>query len=247
MFFGKNRYSVFLSTGNPVRGIWVVLIILLSSCSILEKASRHGFESGAYRFREGTGKAQPVYVQVTADSLYAFKKKEGGVSYPALRGLPVSVCADGQGGPYRFSRQSLDIDLTSVFFKYRGAVQQQPAQLTTDLNAALYAGWRFDTYTIKQQTDVLKQCSPKIRHRGFDAGILLGAGTAALTPFNTGGAIDYEYYGMVLQYGAAAFLESSFASFGVAVGFDYLTGPHRKVWIYQRRPWVGFVVGIALQ
>jgi hypothetical protein len=36
------------------------------------------------------------------------------------------------------------------------------------------------------------------------------------------------------------------ASFGLATGFDYLLGSERNIWLYRNKPWVGFVVGLAL-
>jgi hypothetical protein len=51
---------------------------------------------------------------------------------------------------------------------------------------------------------------------------------------------------MIIQTGIAGFIESNVASFGLAVGYDYLMNPDRKIWIYTNKPWVGFVVGIAL-
>lgn len=225
----------------------ILCLFFFSSCSIIEKTARHGFENGYYRFRQNEGRSLPVYVNVARDTLFLYNRDSVGKDRPAFLQLPHTDCSGKEEGTFRFSKQSLDVDLTSVFFKYRRSVQHRPAQLTTDLNAAIYVGWRFDTYTIKYSRDVLQQCAPKQFHRGFDAGVFFGGGTASLSPFTTGGAIDYEYNGMILQYGAAAFLESSFASFGIAVGFDHLTGPHRNVWIYQRKPWFGFVVGIALQ
>jgi hypothetical protein len=49
-----------------------------------------------------------------------------------------------------------------------------------------------------------------------------------------------------MQAGLAGFVELNLASFGIALGFDYLMNPDRKVWIYQNKPWLGFMVGIAL-
>ena len=51
---------------------------------------------------------------------------------------------------------------------------------------------------------------------------------------------------MVIQGGFAGFIESNIASFGIAVGFDYLLSKDRQIWIYDGKPWIGFVVGIAL-
>jgi hypothetical protein len=51
---------------------------------------------------------------------------------------------------------------------------------------------------------------------------------------------------MIIQAGFAGFLETNMASFGLAVGLDHLLSPDRNVWIYNRKPWLGFVVGVAL-
>jgi hypothetical protein len=51
---------------------------------------------------------------------------------------------------------------------------------------------------------------------------------------------------MTIQTGVAAFIESNMASFGLALGWDYLLNRDKAIWIYQTKPWVGFVVGIAL-
>jgi hypothetical protein len=51
---------------------------------------------------------------------------------------------------------------------------------------------------------------------------------------------------MIIQSGIAGFIESNVASFGIALGFDSLLNSDRKVWIYNKKPWLGFIVGIAL-
>ncbi|MBK7094557.1 MAG: hypothetical protein IPH57_05715 [Saprospiraceae bacterium] len=49
-----------------------------------------------------------------------------------------------------------------------------------------------------------------------------------------------------MQIGLAGFLESNAASFGISYGYDYLLNRDKKIWIYQNQPWIGFIVGIAL-
>ncbi len=51
---------------------------------------------------------------------------------------------------------------------------------------------------------------------------------------------------MIVQAGFAGFIESNIASFGLAVGYDYLLSANRELWVYQNKPWVGLVVGVAL-
>jgi hypothetical protein len=85
-----------------------------------------------------------------------------------------------------------------------------------------------------------------MRNRGFDFGVFAGPGTTLISPFTTQNKRADEYNGMIFQTGIAGFIESNIASFGLAVGYDYLLNPDRKIWIYTDKPWVGFVVGIAL-
>ncbi len=109
-----------------------------------------------------------------------------------------------------------------VFFKYRPTTDELKAQLTAELNAALYAGWRHDYYQIKGKKDPLGKNQYKLLKRGFDVGILAGPGTTFIGPSTTTTSITKEYNGMILEYGLAAFLETTFASFGLATGFDHL-------------------------
>jgi hypothetical protein len=55
-----------------------------------------------------------------------------------------------------------------------------------------------------------------------------------------------EYSGLIIQTGFAGFIESNLASFGISAGIDYLLHSDREVWIYTNKPFIGFIVGIAL-
>jgi hypothetical protein len=52
---------------------------------------------------------------------------------------------------------------------------------------------------------------------------------------------------MIIQTGIAGFIESNMASFGLGIGFDHLLNRDRDIWIYNKKPWIGFIVGIALK
>ncbi len=73
-----------------------------------------------------------------------------------------------------------------------------------------------------------------------------GPGTTNINPFTTNNRTTNEYSGMIIQTGIAGFLESNMASFGVAVGLDYLLNSDREIWIYNNKLWVGFILGVAL-
>ncbi len=215
------------------------------SCAVIDRSSRHDFESGYYKHRVAKGVAEKVYLDVGDDKVAVHPITGQVVGIPAFT-IPLGKTDTLRPVPSRFIKSSLDIDITTVLLKYRPVTQQLPAQLSSELNVALYAGWRHDYYRIKAKKDPLGNVRHDVVKRGWDIGALGGAGTTFIGPSTTTTAISQEYSGMILEYGLAAFFETSFASFGLAVGYDHLTGPDRDVWIYNRKPWVGFVVGIAL-
>ncbi|MFN0013356.1 MAG: hypothetical protein ACKVU2_02310 [Saprospiraceae bacterium] len=45
---------------------------------------------------------------------------------------------------YRFAKTSIDLDLTTILFKYRPAETDLPAQLNSQFNFAVYSGYRRD-------------------------------------------------------------------------------------------------------
>ena len=223
----------------------MTVVAFFTSCSTLQKSSTHGFYSSYYKMNSGK-KTQKVYADITEDRIDVYHagdimsskdlfmsvslKKEDSVLIPRLR----------------FSKQSLDIDLTSIPLKFRPSVNGLPAQLNTDLNMAVYAGWRHDTYKIIRRTDPLGKRYAQITNFGFDFGAFAGLGGTPVNPTSTNNRTNQEYTGMVVQTGLAGFVESNIVSFGLAVGLDNLVNRDRKIWVYNNRPWVGFILGIAL-
>jgi len=224
---------------------WVMLFFTLNACSILERSSDHQFSSGYYKVKPAQNGHSRIYGTIESEqiSIYASESDSG---LKKLKTLYLLDTGELCHYPMVFSKQSLDIDITTILLKYRPSIKGLPAQMSVDFNAAIYAGWRFDHYYIKSKTDPLGKCRYKTINRGFDFGIFAGPGTTVVNPFSTRGIVVDEYNGMILQYGLAGFLESDVASFGFAVGSDYLVGPDSKNWIYTHKPWLGFIVGIAL-
>lgn len=220
-------------------------IALFTSCSTLEKASIHGFYSGYYKFDSGK-KAKMVYVDVTEEKIDVYHQREKIIDKDKFLSIPVKSPESLQIIPLQFRKQGLDIDMTTILLKYRPSVYDLPDQLTTDLNIALYAGWRHDHYKITSKTDPLDQRYLELSNLGYDFGFFVGPGTTNVNPFTTNNRTAHEYSGMIIQTGIAGFLESNIASFGVAVGFDNLLNRDSDIWIYNNKPWVGFIVGVAL-
>lgn len=219
---------------------------LLASCNTIEKASMHGLHSGYYKMKSEDKESQHVYLDVATEQIDVYQHIQKQPAEKMLLTIPLNNPDSLSFHPIVFKKQGLDIDLTSMLLKYRPAVRGLPAQLTTDFNVALYTGWRYDSYQIVRKKDPIGKSAYKIHNRGYDVGFFAGPGTTLVSPFTTRNKRADEYNGMIIQGGVAGFIELSMASFGLAVGYDYLMTEDRKIWIYDNKPWVGFIVGIAL-
>lgn len=223
----------------------VVTIIGFCSCRVIEKASKHDFHSGYYHLKDNGTKLK-TYVQVDQDQISIFPIHRGIISERSMLDIQTHDDKAELKRKLQFDRTGLDIDLTSILMKYRMARQGRPAQISTDLNLAIYAGWRKDRFSLCAVKSPIQRSSLNFYHWGVDAGPFIGLGTTSVNSFSTLGRVIEEYGGLSLQGGIALFAETSFASFGLSIGIDHLIGRNRKEWIYQNKPWLGFVVGIAL-
>jgi hypothetical protein len=226
--------------------ISVALIVFLTSCNTLEKASTHGFNSGSYKLESKQKSDQKVYADVTEEKIDVYHQTENQPDKNAFLTISLKPSDSLPIGPVVFKKESIDIDITAILLKYRPSVYGLPGQMTTDFNIALYSGWRHDSYTIKSKRDPLGKSHHKITDWGYDFGLFAGPGATLISPFTTQNKVTNEYSAMIIQTGMAGFIESNMASFGIAIGFDYLLNSDREVWIYNKKPWVGFIVGIAL-
>lgn len=230
-------------TWNPA---FVLALCCCGACSVVEQSSRHGFDSGNFTVKTDTHRLKKAYINVQDDSIVVYARKADTLEMPPAFSISLlsndTIC----NYPFSFNKQSLDIDITSILLKYRPGRNGLPAEFTADFNAALYAGWRWDYFTIKTKKDALQQCKKEISGRGFDIGAFAGLGTTPVNSFSTLGTVINEYSGMVFQYGLAGFLETKLVSFGLGAGFDALLTADKNAWIYHNKLWLGFVVGIAL-
>jgi hypothetical protein len=224
----------------------LITFALLASCSTLEKASVHGLTSGYYTLKKEDKNPRQVYLDVTEEKIDAYPVDNGKTDKQPVLTVPLIYTDTFSTEKIILKKEGLDVDITSILLKYRPAVAGLPAQLNTDLNVAIYAGWRHDRYTLKSKTDPLGRHHKKISSLGYDIGFFAGPGTTSISPTTTLNRREEEYSGMIFQTGIAGFIESNMASFGIAVGYDHLLNTDRKIWIYRNKPWVGFIVGIAL-
>jgi hypothetical protein len=239
-------FGLFIRTSYKYIVIAIGVIGLLASCNTLEKASIHGLNSGYYKLKSENKNDQNVYLDVADEQIDVYHHIKRQPDTKPFLTIPLHTTDSLIFIPMVFKKQGLDIDITSILLKYRPAVYGLPAQLNTDLNMALYVGWRHDYYHIVGHKDPLGKSYYKMSNRGYDFGFFAGPGTTPINPFTTQNNRTDEYSGMIIQTGIAGFLESNVASFGLTIGYDYLLNSDRKIWIYHNQPWVGFIVGIAL-
>jgi hypothetical protein len=121
-----------------------LIVSMFSSCHTLERASVHGFNSGFYKFESGKKNTQNVYVDVTDEKIDVYDVSSKQPSKNAFLTIPSMPTDTVSFLPVTFKKGSLDMDITSILLKYRPSVYGLQSQLTTDLNMALYAGWRHD-------------------------------------------------------------------------------------------------------
>lgn len=121
-----------------------------------------------------------------------------------------------------------------------------PRQFNTNLNGAVYLGYRTDIYGIDYRRSPLGTYEQRLNHFGFSGGLFTGLGGTALNPWVSFPAIDQEYDGFIWSKGVAGIVGFNNITAGLALGWDHLLDPNRKVWIYQSKPWLGLAFGLNL-
>lgn len=158
-----------------------------------------------------------------------------------LMSLPVKIAPEQNLQIYRYT---FDVDILTIPIKIRPAVKDFPGQLNADFSAALYFGYRKDSYRIQSFTPEVSKL--KIKGAGYGYGAFIGIGAVAMNPFVSQHQIDYEYDGFVLNGGFAGIYDAKKFNLGLAIGIDHLTDKNRKNWIYQDKLWFGLLFGINL-
>jgi hypothetical protein len=219
---------------------------LLCSCTTLRKSTGHDLNDGYYRVLEKNKPPRKVYLQVTDDSLFLYPS-------PLQPGRPSTQSfslnrypADSLLKPVVLLRTSMDLDLTTILLKYRFSTPALPNQLNSNLNAALYVGYRRDYFRFRESKDPLGKRHREINHFELDIGPFAGIGATAINPSTTEGQVAEEYDGVVLQKGVAVFFGGSRFSIGIGLGFDGLLDHKKNVWIYQNKPYLGLMIGLNL-
>ncbi len=212
----------------PMPGWCVPLILICTACST---TSKFELTEGTYEFRqEGLPFKRVDLLFDSNDSIRIFEKS-----------IPVAIKIDM---PQYFRLKTFDLDAVTVPFKFRPEASLLPRQLTTDFNGNIYLGYRVDRIKLTYQNTPLGS-RQKLKEIGFSAGVFGGLGTTFISPWTTTDpAFTDEYNGCILSRGLAFLVGVNNLTFGLGVGWDYLTDRDKDIWIYQNKPWYGFTIGL---
>lgn len=225
------------------------IVAMCTSCTAIKHANTHGLQDGSYVLKTQHSPPVRVYATISEDSLILYTRinhTEAINPVPVLStGMDV-LQLDAKPEPFSLIKTSIDLDLTTVLFKYRFNNSTLPNQLSSNLNFAFYCGYRHDYFKFRVVKDPLMNYKRQIRHFEFDMGVFAGLGSTPMNPSVTNDRISVEYDGIVFQKGVAFFAGSSNVTIGLGIGTDGLMDRNRKHWIYQEKPWIGVMIGLNL-
>jgi hypothetical protein len=218
---------------------------------MLRESSKYQFTDGKYSSKVIGKGVQQVYVEYEEEKIHVYPLKKAGHQYLIDRSnyKPLSFGRSEINSINvrpSFRQTSFDIDFLTIPFKYRFPAKGFPRQFNTNLNGGVYLGYRSDIYVLHYATNPLGISSRNTTHVGFSFGGFTGLGGTAMNPWVTNDQIAIEYDGVVWTKGVAGIIGLNNFSTGLAVGWDHLLDRNKKFWIYQGKPWVGFVFGLNL-
>lgn len=223
-------------------------MFLLSSCSALNKSTKYQFADEFYTTKLSDSATGQVYILTVEDTLKVFETiiLDKKIEVDTLKKPEIFLIE--QKNPYSslvFKKSSLDVDFLTILLKYRPVTPTLPNQLNTNLNGAVYLGFRNDYYSIRYKKNPFSY-SRFTTHYGLSFGGFAGLGSTTMSPSVTDNLLQNEYEGVVLTKGIAAIIGINNATIGFTFGFDNLLDANRNIWIYDGKPWVGLAFGLNL-
>ncbi len=225
-----------------LRWAWPLgLALLYSACSTVKIGNASRLKDDVYR--SGAGR---VYVDEEEEREIVVYRYEAGEA-----GAPLATYAkDGEMGtlppPLMLRKNSFDLDLISVPIKLRFENAEMPPQLSANISAALFMGYRKDFHLIHYLGDPLGRQGRRVTNVGFSLGAISGFANTLINPSTTAFRQEREYDGVVWLYGLAAIVGKDNLTFGVAAGKDVLLDGNHARWVYRDRPWLGLTIGLNL-
>ncbi len=230
---------------------WLFFAFLTGLCSCRTTADipKYQLSDGYYKSKLFNQENQIVYIDNSGDTISIYLPNQLTKAINPLRStrqtLPQTV-SDITLKANTFRRASFDIDFLTIPFKYRPGTNGFPRQFNTNLNGAVYVGFRNDIYQLRYEKTPLKNYQRQTQHYGYSVGLVTGLGGTAMNPSVATNQITSEYDGLVWSKGVAAIVAINNFTVGLVVGFDDLLDYNKQYWIYQQQPWVGLAFGLNL-
>lgn len=227
----------------------IIMILVCSSCQIFKGTAKKSLSDGFYT-EKSNAETQKIYVDVDLDTIHMYptsyvgKKIEIDTSKANRLYLPELETTENI--KFNLRQNSFDIDFLTIPLKLRFAEGDVPPQLNTNLNGAVFFGYRTDIYKINYRHNPLHIAERHINHFGYSVGLFAGLGNTFMSPTNTLNAIDQEYDGIILSKGIAGIIGINNFTIGLSLGIDNLLDKNKKDWIYENKPWVGLAFGLNL-
>lgn len=231
--------------------LWTFLLCLLGlySCRITNELPKYQLSDGYYKSNIFEQQSKIVYIDNSEDTISIYladpSTKTVDLLSPSKRTLP-QLASRLTLESTMFRQASLDIDFLTIPFKYRPRQYEFPRQFNTNLNGAVYVGYRNDIYQLRYEKTPLKYYQRQTRHYGYSVGLLTGLGGTAINPSVTNNQVMIEYDGIVWSKGIAGIIGVNNFTIGLAVGFDNLLDYNKLHWLYQSTPWLGLAFGLNL-
>jgi len=216
------------------------LICGLSACGPLKETHRYQFIDGEYLYSQKQDEYQAVFVENKLN-----EEEDTVLIYPAARAYANVFPEIRPAVDQYFLRQSFHFNLLTVLFKLRPSVEGFPTQLNSNVNGALFFGYRWDKFRL-HYNETPAGLKKEVTHWGISAGMFGGFGATPVTPWTTSYRTMDEYNGLVLSRGLAVMGSLQRLTVGLGIGFDYLADRDKSIWIHQNKVWYGLTLGLNL-
>lgn len=132
----------------------------------------------------------------------------------------------------------------STPFKVRFSTDSIPYQVSTSVNLGLSYGWKFTHKSYRNHYHNSTFLNKRTNSISFTPAIFCGPSTIDLNSKNTKGEVINDRTVLGMSTGILLVAGVDKFNIGMTGGVDIGFGGDAKDWIYQGKPWVGFVIGI---
>ena len=224
-------------------------LIIFSSCRTSKEGSPYQLSNGYYKVKLTNLAKSRVYVDNNEDtiSVYVVNNRNSGIdSLNSIKKTFVPVISNFSIVPVTFKHASFDVDFLTIPFKYRPVQNNFSRQFNTNLNGAVYVGYRSDIFQLQYKKTPFQKFARQIKHYGLSVGFFNGLGGSTMNSSVTDNQIAVEYDGVVWSKGIAGIIGINNFTIGLAYGYDNLLDKNRRFWLYQGKPWLGLAFGLNI-